>query len=141
MASAASMAPPPTGGPGGTPIAATHFPPAKPNLAGAPRSIRVSRKGRFGYFFRATAGLTGTARFRTRKKARISRRRHLTVAAKRFAVPAGGMVPLRLKLSKRKLRVLRINGKLALTVTVTVRDKRGLSASARKRLTLKAPKR
>ena len=51
------------------------------------------------------------------------------------------MVPLRLKLSKRKLRVLRINGKLALTVTVTVRDKRGLSASARKRLTLKAPKR
>jgi hypothetical protein len=115
-------------------------PPAKPNLAGAKSSVTVSRKGIFKYAFKASPGLTGDALFKTRKKAVISRRAHVTIARKAFTVASTGKVTLKIKLSKKKLRILRRNEKLFLNVTVTVRNSAG-SAVAKKRLTLKAPRR
>jgi hypothetical protein len=48
---------------------------------------------------------------------------------------------LRIKLSRRSLRIVRRNRKLFLNAVVTVRDGAGRSASATRRLTLLAPKR
>ncbi len=141
-------APPPTGGaataqppPPPAQPAAPSPPPARPNLAGAPSTLRVSRRGVLAYRFRATPALRGDAFFRTRRKAVVSRRAHVTLGRKGFTVGGSGRVTVKLKLSKRKLRILRANGKLLLTVTVTVRNSAGLTAKASKRLTLKPPKR
>jgi thermitase len=115
-------------------------PPAQPRLGGAKAVIRVSRKGTFSYKFGSEAGLTGEALFKTRKKAVVSRKAHVTIGRKRFTVGASNKVALKLKLSPKKLKILRRNGKLLLKVTVKVRNAAGLSASAAKRLTLKPPK-
>jgi len=116
-------------------------PPAKPDLRGAKKKVRVSKRRTFRYSFRATPGLSGEALFRTRKKAVVSRKAHVTVGRKRFIVAGDGRVTVKLKLSKKKLRILRRNGRLSLKVTVTVRDSAGLSSQATKRLTLLKPKR
>jgi len=100
----------------------------------------VSRRGVFRYSFKATPRLVGTGLFRTRKKAVVSRRAQLTIGRKGFAVGATGRVTLKVKLSKRNRRLLRRNGRFLLNVTVTVRNAAGLSSSAKKRLTLKAPR-
>jgi thermitase len=114
--------------------------PAKPRLT--VRGLRVSRRGRFVYRFRAPAGVTGRAVFRTRRKAVIgARRAHLTIASRRFATRSGGRVALRIKLSPRERRILRRNRRLLLTVTVAVRTVAGLSARASAPLTLKPPRR
>jgi thermitase len=106
--------------------------PAKPDLRGAKARIRASRGGRFAYRFRATPALTGRVAFR-RVGAAIGRAR--------FTVGSRGRVAVEVKLSRRDLRRLRRRGKLALGVTVVVRDAAGLSATAGKRLTLLAPRR
>jgi thermitase len=136
---ASSPAPPPAGG---------SQPPTGPgpsiSLAGSRSKIRVSRRGRFGYVFKATPGLTGEAVFRTRRKAVVSRRTHLTVTRKRFAVLGSGppaLTVLRARLSPRKLAILRRNGRLLLRVSVTARDSAGRAVQATKALTLTAPRR
>jgi subtilisin family serine protease len=131
----AAPAPPPP------PPPAAPQPPARPNLAASAARVRVSRKGLLVYRFRATPGLRGDALFRTRQKAVVSRKAHVTVGRKTFAVGSTGKVTVKLKLSKRKLRILRRNERLLLKVTVTVRNSAGLTSTATKRLTLKAPKR
>jgi thermitase len=141
---------PPPGGPTTTvipplsspqPPPSTPQPPAKPNLAGARSTITVSRKGGFKYAFAATPALNGDALFKTRKKAVVSRKAHLTIARKAFTVGGTGKVTLKIKLSRKRLRILKSNRKLFLNVTVTVRNSAGLSSRAIKRLTLKAPRR
>jgi subtilisin family serine protease len=124
-----------------TPQASPPTAPAKPNLSSSPSTVRVTRKGVLVYRFRATPGLTGTASFKTRVRAVVSRRAHLTIGRKPFAVGPTGRVTVRVKLSKRNLRHLRHNKRLLLNATVTVRNAAGLSAKAVKRLTLRPPRR
>jgi thermitase len=132
--------PPPAGGGGGGGGTVPAGPSAA-SLRGAKGRIRVSRSGVFTYPIRAAGGLRGTAVFRTRTKAIVSRRAHLTLARKGFTVPGAGRVTLRVKLARKKLRVLRRNGRLLLRVTVTVRDSAGRSATSSRTMTLLAPRR
>jgi Tol biopolymer transport system component len=120
--------------------------PAKASFAGSKSSIRVSRKRRFKFTFHATPGLTGKASFKTVKKVRVSRKnkkrkRRVTLARKSFTVPASGKVTLRIKLSKKNFRILKLNRKLRTRVTITLTNAVGLKSTAKKRITLKAPKR
>jgi extracellular elastinolytic metalloproteinase len=133
--------PPPPPPPPASPPAPSAVAPAAATLHGAKARIRVSRRGRFSYAFRAQPGLGGEALFRTRRKVRLPRRVHLTVARKSFSVPDTGRVILRVRLSRRHLGILRRNRRLLLRVTVTVRDASGLSAVAGRNLTLLAPRR
>ena len=84
---------PPAAPPTAPPVVSPKIAPATGptiSLAGSRSTIRVSRRGRFGYVFKATPGLTGEAVFRTRRRAFVSRRAHLTVARKRFSVLGSG---------------------------------------------------
>ena len=137
-ACASSPAPGPPTGPGGNP-APPPARPAAPNLRDAKSRIRVSPRGLYSYSFRAGAGLSGSSLLKTRKRVVVSRRGHVTVGRKSFRVPGNGRVTLRLKLSRKNLRLLRRNRSFPLRVTVTVRNAAG-SAAARKNLTLLAPK-
>jgi thermitase len=118
--------------------------PRPPDLSRAGSRIRV-RRSRFAYRIGAGPGLTATAVFRTRRKARIGsralpRRTHLTVERRRFTVPAAGRATLKVRLSRREMRILRRNRRLLLRVTVTVRNAAGQSAKATKRLRLTLPR-
>jgi subtilisin family serine protease len=113
--------------------------PSKPDLSAAKKKIRVSKRGVFKYTFRAQPGLSGKAVFRTRRKVVVAARRGHVTFAKRFKVPASGKVTLKIKLSKKKLRILRRNKRFLLKVSVRVTNVAG-SATAKKRLTLKAPR-
>jgi hypothetical protein len=114
--------------------------PAKPDLSRARGTIRVSRGGVFRYPFRAAPRLTGRAVFRTRRKAVVSHRAHLTIARRYFSVAPSGRASVWVKLTKRQLRILKRNRRLLLRATVTVENDASLSATATKRLTLKPPK-
>jgi subtilisin family serine protease len=136
----ASAAAAPTGG-GSTPTDASAIAPTAParaNLAGARRTIRV-RRGRFSYVFRAGAGLTGSASFRSIARVRVSAsaRRRVMLARKSFTVPSSRRVTLKIKLSRKSLRILRRNRRITLRVTVKLRNAAGLSSTATRRLTLK----
>jgi subtilisin family serine protease len=133
--------PSPPSSPSRQPSERVSIPPAKPNLSGARKTVRVSRKGGFRYAFRATPGLSGNVAFKTRKEVVVSRKAHLFIGTRSFSVGAGGRVSVAVKLSKRKLRILRRNGKLPLRVTAIVRDSVGLTASATRQLALKPPRR
>ena len=115
-------------------------PPAKATFKGTATRIRVTRKRRFKFSFHATPGLAGEAVFRSVKRVRVSRRKRVTLARKSFRVPPGGKRTLRLRLSKRNFRILKLNRKIRTRVTVTLRAG-GLTSKARKRVTLLAPKR
>ena len=122
------------GGGGGTGAA-----PAKASFAGSRRSIKVSRRGRFNYSFRARARLSGKAVFRSAKKVRISRRARVKLAAKSFTVPGTGRVKLKMKLSRKKLAILRRNKRIKTRVTVTLKNAAGRSSVASTTVTLKRP--
>jgi thermitase len=123
------------------PLARRAARPSKPDLSRSPRAVRVSKRGVLRYSFRATPGLTGNATFRTRVKAVVSRRAHVTIGSRSFTVSSTGRVTVKVKLSKKKLRILRRNRKLLLNATVVVRNAASLTSSAKKRLTLKPPRR
>jgi DNA-binding beta-propeller fold protein YncE len=120
-------------------------PPAKASFAGTRASITVDRKGRFRFTFRATPGLKGSAVFKSVSKVRISRKskrkRRVTLAHRRFTVPAGGTVTLRLRLSRTNLRILKLNRRIRTRVTVTLTNAAGLSSASSTVITLRAPKR
>jgi hypothetical protein len=133
---------PGSGGPAG---------PASPNGAGGSKaaaapgrasshgasSFKRLRRGRFTYSFRASAGLRGSASFASIAKVKVSARRKVTLARKSFTVPAGGKVTLRIKLSKRSLRILRRNRRIKLRVTIKLRNAAGLTSTATSKLTLR----
>jgi hypothetical protein len=50
-----------------------------------------------------------------------------------------GKVTLRLRLSKRSFRILRLNRSIRTRVTVILKNSAGLTSTASKRVTLKAP--
>jgi Ca2+-binding RTX toxin-like protein len=139
----APFVPPPGGATGTGPAAST--PPAKASFAGSKSSIRVDRRGRFRFSFHADPRLTGRAVFGSVSKVRLSRTsaaaRQVTIARRPFTVQAGGKVTLRVKLSARNLRVLKLNRRIRTRVTITLANPAGLTSKASKLITLRAPKR
>ncbi len=110
------------------------------DLRGAKRRVRVKRS-RFAYSFRSSGGLAGAVSMRTLGKLRVGgtrhpRRKHLTVERRSFEVPAGGRVKLKIRLSRREMRVLRRDRRLVMRVSVTVHNAAGQTAKAAKRLKL-----
>ena len=61
-------------------------------------------------------------------------------AAMRFRSPASGRVALRIRLSRKELRVVRLNRRLKLRVRVSVTDSQGHITRAARNLTLLAPR-
>ena len=98
------------------------FPAAKVSWTGTKAAIRTDRKGRLTYTFRVTGGMSGMAKFLTRKAVRTSskskRKRHVTFLAKAFKVPRSGKVVLKLKLSKKGFAILKRNKTVYLKVRV-----------------------
>lgn len=136
----------PGGGGGGGGVVDTgdggaSIPPAKPSFADSRSSIRVSRKGRFKFSFEATPGLDGKAVFESVKKITVSRKKKVTLAKKSFTVPASGKVTLKIKLSRRRFRILKLNRRIRARVRITLTNDAGLTTKASKRIKLKAPKR
>ena len=97
---------------------------AKASFAGSKKTVKVSRRGRFSYSFKAGAGLKGKAVFRK-------------LAAKSFTVPGSGKVTLKMKLKPKKLALLRRKRKIKTKVTVTLRNAAGASSVASTTVTLK----
>ena len=97
---------------------------AKASFAGSKRTVKVNRRGRFSYAFRAGAGTKGKAVFKG-------------VAKKSFTTPASGRVTLKMALTRAKLALLRRKGKIRTKLTVTLRDGAGASSVASKTVTLK----
>ena len=95
---------------------------------------------RFAFSFRAGRGLTGGGVFRSVKKVRVSRKARVTLATKRFRVGSRGRVKLRIRLSKKDLRILRRNRSIRVRVTVKLENSAGLTSTASKTITLKPPK-
>jgi hypothetical protein len=115
--------------------------PEKANLRGVTKTIKVAGSRRFKLSFRATPGLTGTATFPSAKKVGVSRRQKVTLARKSFRVPASGKVTLKVRLSKKSFRILRRNRKIKVRLKVTLKNPAGATSTARKTITLEAPKR
>lgn len=115
--------------------------PAAANFAGSRSTITVSRKRKSKFSFHATPGLTGSAVFRSLRKVRVSRTIKVTLAKKAFTVPASGKVTLRVKLSRKKFRILKLNRRIRTRLTVTLENTAGLASTASKKITLKAPQR
>jgi len=116
-------------------------PPTAASFAGSRSTITVSRKRKFKFSFHATPGLTGDAAFKSLKKVRVSRYQKVTLARRAFTVPVSGTVTLSIRLSKKKFRILKLNHKIRTRVTVTLKNAAGLTSTASKRITLKAPRR
>ena len=111
--------------------------PAKASFVDSKRTVKVSRQGRFTYSFRAGSGLRGNAGFRSVKKVRTSRLTRVTLARKSFQAASSGKVTLKIKLTRRKLAILRRNRKIKTKVTVTLKNAAGLSSVTSTRVTLK----
>ena len=79
---------------------------------------------------------------RTRARVRVAARarRRLTPASERFRSPASGRVALRIRLSRKELRVVRLNRRLKLRVRVSVTDSQGHITRAARNLTLLPPR-
>src|SRR5262245_35091127 len=116
-------------------------PPAAASFAGSPSTITVSRKRKFKFTFHGTPRLTGKAAFKSLRKVRVSRYQKVTLATKAFTVPASGEVTLSIRLSKKKFRILTLNRKIRTRLTATLENTAGLTSTASKKVTLKAPKR
>ena len=97
--------------------------PAKASFAGSKKTVKVNRKGRFSYSFRAGAKLKGKAVFSK-------------LGNKSFKVPASGKVTLKMTLTSKKRALLRRAGKIKTKVTVTLKGAGG-SSKASTKLTLK----
>jgi DNA-binding beta-propeller fold protein YncE len=114
-------------------------PPPKADLRRSESTIRVNRKGRFTFHFRATPHLRGKVAFASVRKVRVSRKALVSLARKPFRVPAGGKVALRITLSRNNLRILKLNRTIRARVTVVLKDAVGLSSTASKLVAFKRP--
>ena len=112
------------------------------DLSGARARIRLTRSRRFTYRFLAAPTLRGKAVMRTRARVRVAARsrRHLTAASERFRSPASGRVVLKIQLSRKEFRVVRLNRRLKLRVRVSVTDSQGHVTRAARNLTLLPPR-
>jgi hypothetical protein len=114
-------------------------PPAKASFAGSRSSITVNRKRSFKFSFVAPPGLTGVATFASAGEVRITRKARVTLARKPFTVPPTGKVTLTIKLSRKSFRILKLNHKLRVLVTITLTNAAGLTSEATNTITLKPP--
>ena len=101
----------------------------------------MSAKRSFKFSFRGGPGLKGTLVLQSVKKVRTSAKKRVTLLRKSFTVPASGKVTLRLKLSRKIFRILKLNRKIRTRATVTLKNVAGLTSKASKQITLKAPRR
>lgn len=125
--------------------AAAAVSPAPPPLGSArdlasfkrsPRTVRVSRRGVFGYRFMASPGSDGTVRIASVKAVRVgAKHRRLTLPTRRFTAPTSGDVLLQFKVSARAVRALRALRAVRFSVQVDVGGKRFHTS-----LTLKPPR-
>ena len=67
----------------------------------------------------------------------MSRRARVTLATKSFKAAKSGKVKLKIKLSRKKLRILSRNRRIKTKVTVTLRNAAGRSSVASATVTLK----
>ncbi len=109
---------------------------AKADLSRARGSIKV-RRGRFTYSFGGPPGAAGEAAFRSIAKVKVSVRRKVTLARKSFRVRNSGRVTLRIKLSRKNLRILRRNRRIKLRVAVRLENAAGQTSRATRTLTLR----
>lgn len=116
------------------------LPPGLPSFASSKKTVTVSRSGRFAYSFAATAGLSGTVKLASTKKVNVSARRRVRLPAKRFTVPGSGKVTVKMKLSRKNLRILKRNKRIRFRAAVTVRNAAGLERSSSATITLKKPR-
>ncbi len=136
------------GGGGGAPgggAGATTVPPAPASFAASTRSVVVANRCRCFYFsFHATRKLTGRALFDSVGKVRVSRRskrkRRIALARRSFTVLPSGRVTLRIRLSSTNFRILTLNRRIPIRVTVILRNPAGLTRAANRRITLRAPR-
>ena len=126
----AAPPPPPLAPPAAQPARAAHA-----TFTNSPRSLRVSRSGRFSYSFAASPGRAGTARLTSTRPVRIGRStRKLRLGPKAFTAPATGDVRLAFRLPTRYFQALKRRPSLQFVVSVTVG-----TTTFRTRLTLKPP--
>ena len=64
----------------------------------------------------------------------------VTLATRSFTVPASGNVTLTIRLSRKNFRILQLNRKIRTRVTATLRSAAGLTSTASKTITLRAPR-
>jgi hypothetical protein len=102
----------------------------------SPRTLRLSKRGRFTYSFLATPLRSGEVGLKSIKKVKIgSKRRFMKIAAKSFTAPATSQVSVTFKLSRKNLKALKRKRKLRFVVTATL-DGKTFTAKLR----LKRPK-
>ncbi len=103
----------------------------------SPKSLRVSKTGRFEYSFRATPLRVGTISLKSTKKVRIgSTKRFVTLAARSFTAPSARTVKVKFKLTSKSLKALKRLEKVRFNVVVKLGAKTFATT-----LTLKAPRR
>ena len=96
--------------------------------------MKVNAKRVFTLKFGGTAGQAGRVTLKT-VKAVAAAKRKLVVATKSFTIPATGRVALKLKLTRKGMKVLRRLKRLPVSAKVTL----GATTAAR-RVTLRAPR-
>lgn len=102
----------------------------------APKSVRVSKTGRFTYKFLATPLRSGKISLKSTKKLKVgSKKRFIKLASKKFTSSKTGRVKVKFKLSKKNLKALKKRHRIRLKVTATLAGKTFTT-----KLTLKAPK-
>lgn len=107
------------------------------SFAGSPKSLRVSKSGRFAYRLLATPGLSGKVKITGRKKVKIgSSKRKMKLGSKSFTASTHAKAKVRFKLSKRNLRALKRHKSLRFAVVVKAGGK-----TFGAKLKLKRPKR
>jgi len=103
----------------------------------SPKSLRVSKTGRFSYKFVGTPGRRGKAKLASIRSVRVgSKRRRIKVASKSFTGPANAKVKVKFKLSARSLRALKRRTSLKFKVSVAIGSERYTA-----KVKLKPPKR
>jgi extracellular elastinolytic metalloproteinase len=114
--------------------------PARASFATSKRTIRVDRRRRFSYSFRAEPNVHGKLALLTVKAFRLDGHTRRQRLSRSFDVSSRGRATVRLTLSKPLYALLKRRGRLALRVTVRLTNAAHLSSTARSSLTLLPPK-
>jgi len=106
------------------------------SFATAPKSLRVSKAGRFTYKFLATPLRSGKIGLKSTKKLKVgAKKRFVKLASKKFTSSATGKAKVNFKLSKKDLGALKKKRTIRFKVTATLTGRTFTT-----KLTLKAPK-
>ena len=91
------------------------------SFAASPKSLKVSRVGKFAYHFAVTSSGGGTISMKSTTKVKVgATRRYLTIPGKAYSAALPGRVNVRFDLSATNLRALKRVGHLLFRVTVTL---------------------